>query len=270
MRKMSFYSKNRNNEALKTLSGALASSRKNSSVSTPGNPVSQGSFGSGVSGSYSNNSNDDSRGYYQFGKGLGQIYNAGKEKGWFNFGSADTSDVGNGAASGSLDMSLGNAEGLSFLGNGSGGNIDNLSFMNSGSSLGGGGGIDSLSFSNLGSAADTGTAASSGGGFSWGSGGSGGGGMPWGAIAGVAKQGYNYITDQDPSEYSDLEQSTIYPLQGAAIGGSYGGGWGALGGALYGLGYSFKDDVGLKDNDWLTTVLFPIGMGDEHKGIIQV
>ena len=36
------------------------------------------------------------------------------------------------------------------------------------------------------------------------------------------------------------------------------------------LGYSFKDDLGLDDNDFLTTMLFPIGMGDEHNGIIQL
>ena len=40
------------------------------------------------------------------------------------------------------------------------------------------------------------------------------------------------------------------------------GPWGALGGALYGLGYSFKDDLGLKDSNFLTQMLFPIGMGD--------
>jgi len=104
-----------------------------------------------------------------------------------------------------------------------------------------------------------------------GSGGSGAGSsVPWAAIAGAARQGYDTIMDKDGKDYSDLEQGVIYPLQGAAIGGSYGGGWGALGGALYGLGYAFKDDIGLKDNDWLTTVLFPIGMGDEHEGLIQL
>ena len=58
-------------------------------------------------------------------------------------------------------------------------------------------------------------------------------------------------------------------MQGAATGSMFGP-WGALGGALYGLGYSFKDDIGLDDNNWLTTLLFPIGMGDEHQGIISV
>lgn len=102
-----------------------------------------------------------------------------------------------------------------------------------------------------------------------GSGSGSGGGTPWGAIAGVAREGYDTIMDKDGTEYSDLEQSTIYPVQGAAIGSQFGP-WGAAGGALYGLGYSFKDDIGLKDNDWLTTVLFPIGMGDEHQGLIQL
>lgn len=96
-----------------------------------------------------------------------------------------------------------------------------------------------------------------------------GGGTPWGAIAGVAREGYDTIMDKDATEYSDLEQSVIYPTQGAAIGSQFGP-WGALGGALYGLGYSFKDDLGLKDNDWKTTLLFPIGMGDEHQGLIQL
>ena len=102
-----------------------------------------------------------------------------------------------------------------------------------------------------------------------GGGSSSGGGSPWGAIAGVARQGYDTIMDKDGSEYSDLEQSTIYPLQGAATGSALGP-WGALGGALYGLGYSFKDDLGLEDNDLLTELIFPIGMGDEHQGLISL
>lgn len=102
-----------------------------------------------------------------------------------------------------------------------------------------------------------------------GSGSSSGGGTPWGAIAGGARSGYDTIMGKDGTEYSDLEQSTIYPVQGAATGSQFGP-WGALGGALYGLGYSFKDDLGLEDNDWKTTLLFPIGMGDEHQGLIQL
>lgn len=111
-----------------------------------------------------------------------------------------------------------------------------------------------------------GSSASNAGGFlsKFKGGGSGGGasGLPWAAIAGVAKKGYNAISGHDDKEYSDLEESVIYPLQGAAIGNSIVPGWGALGGALYGLGYSFKDDVGMKDSNFLTQMLFPIGMGD--------
>lgn len=93
-------------------------------------------------------------------------------------------------------------------------------------------------------------------------GGSGLGSAPWGMIANTGKSLYNNITGKTPKEYSDVEQSTIYPLQGAANGFSYGGPWGALGGALYGLGYSFKDELGLDDSNFLTQMLFPIGMGD--------
>ena len=84
---------------------------------------------------------------------------------------------------------------------------------------------------------------------------------PWGAIGSIAKQGYNTFTGKSPKDYSDTEQSVIYPLQGASAGAQFGP-WGALGGALYGLGYSFKDDLGLKDSNFLTQMLFPIGMGD--------
>lgn len=89
----------------------------------------------------------------------------------------------------------------------------------------------------------------------------GGGGTPWGAIAGAGKNTYNFITNKTPSEYSDTEQSIIYPLQGAAMGSRFGP-LGAAAGALYGLGYSFKDDIGLKDSNFFTKLLFPIGMGD--------
>ena len=92
-------------------------------------------------------------------------------------------------------------------------------------------------------------------------GGSSGGGVPWAVIGSLAKGGYNAISGKGDEDYSDVEESTIYPLQGASIGASFGP-WGALGGALYGLGYSFKDDLGLKDSNFLTQMLFPIGMGD--------
>lgn len=95
------------------------------------------------------------------------------------------------------------------------------------------------------------------------------GNTPWGAIAKGAKGLYGLTTGHNDSNYSDFEEPFVYTLQGAGQGASFGP-WGALGGALYGLGYGFKDDIGLKDNNWLTTMLFPIGMGDDHKGLIQV
>jgi hypothetical protein len=102
-------------------------------------------------------------------------------------------------------------------------------------------------------------AGKSGGLFSGGSGG--GSSVPWAMIAKVAKEGYNGISGHDDEEYSDVEESVIYPLQGAAMGSMFGP-WGALGGALYGLGYSFKDDLGMKDSNFLTQITHPIGMGD--------
>ena len=92
-------------------------------------------------------------------------------------------------------------------------------------------------------------------------GGSSGGGIPWAMIGGLAKGGYNSISGKDDKDYSDTEESVIYPLQGASMGAQFGP-WGAAAGALYGLGYSFKDDLGLKDSNFLTQMLFPIGMGD--------
>jgi hypothetical protein len=84
---------------------------------------------------------------------------------------------------------------------------------------------------------------------------------PWGAIGSVAKGGYNAITGHNDKDYSDLEESIIYPLQGASKGAAFGP-WGALGGALYGLGYSFKDDLGMKNSNFLTQMIFPLDMGD--------
>ena len=92
-------------------------------------------------------------------------------------------------------------------------------------------------------------------------GGSSGGSVPWAMIGSLAKSGYNSISGKDDKDYSDTEEGIIYPLQGASMGAQFGP-WGALGGALYGLGYSFKDDLGLKDSNFLTQMLFPIGMGD--------
>lgn len=112
---------------------------------------------------------------------------------------------------------------------------------------------------SLGSSSAATEAGKSGGLFSGSSGG--GSSVPWALIGKVAKEGYNGISGHDDKEYSDVEESIIYPLQGASMGAQFGP-WGAAGGALYGLGYSFKDDLGMKDSNFLTQVLFPIGMGD--------
>lgn len=90
-----------------------------------------------------------------------------------------------------------------------------------------------------------------------------GGGTPWALIGALGKAGYNGITGHDDKDYSDTEESIIYPLQGASMGAQWGP-WGALGGALYGLGYSLKDDIGLKDSNFMTKALFPIDMGGDY------
>lgn len=96
------------------------------------------------------------------------------------------------------------------------------------------------------------------------SGGSGAGGsVPWAAIGALAKSGYNSLTNQTDKDYSDTEESIVYPLQGASLGAQFGP-WGAAGGALYGLGYSFKDDMGLKDSNFFTKMLYPIDLGGDY------
>lgn len=97
------------------------------------------------------------------------------------------------------------------------------------------------------------------------SGSSGGGfNVPWAAVAGIAKGLYNKFSNKTDKDYSDTEEAIIYPLQGAAMGNSFGGGnpWATAGGALYGLGYSFKDDLGMKNSNFLTQLTHPIDMGD--------
>lgn len=91
--------------------------------------------------------------------------------------------------------------------------------------------------------------------------GSSGGGAPWALIGALAKTGYNKLSNKTDKDYSDTEESIVYPLQGASMGAQFGP-WGAAGGALYGLGYSFKDDMGLKNSNFLTQMLYPIDMGD--------
>ena len=183
----------------------------------------------------------------------------------FNSSYAQAGGTGNG-----ID-NLGNllGKGLSSLGSNSSstGNsalVNALSSNSSGSAItdaiNGTGGSGSAITDAINSSMSSGSS-SSGGFLSKFKGGSSGGGVPWAMIGGLAKGGYNSISGKDDKDYSDTEESVIYPLQGASMGASFGP-WGALGGALYGLGYSFKDDLGLKDSNFLTQMLFPIGMGD--------
>lgn len=191
---------------------------------------------------------------------------------------------GNSSSSGSLSDGLSKIGKVvtEFKGSNSGGGLGTIgttandfitgSSSSSGSAISdainGVGGSSGSSISNAINGATGGSAADSVGGiFSNGSGsagtsaGSAASNVPWAAIAGIAKKGYNSISGHDDKEYSDLEEGVIYPLQGAATGSMFGP-WGAAAGALYGLGYSFKDDLGLKDSNFLTQTLFPIGMGD--------
>lgn len=172
----------------------------------------------------------------------------------------------------SYGMTSGGGNGLNALGRTLGGKLADFKFGNQGASTsaitnaingtGGSGSAITDAINGVGGSGNSladalsSSTTSSGGAKGW------GGGMPWGLIGGVAKGGYNAISNKNDEDYSDLEESTIYPLQGAATGASFGGPWGALGGALYGLGYSLKDDLGMKDSNFLTKVIFPIGMGD--------
>jgi hypothetical protein len=95
---------------------------------------------------------------------------------------------------------------------------------------------------------------------------------PWAAVGMGAKGLYNNITGKTPKEYSDVEQSIIFPMQGASMGAQFGP-MGALIGGLYGLGHSFKDDIadkiGLSEDNFLYKLWDPIGMGD-GKGFIDI
>ena len=198
------------------------------------------------------------------------ISNNNKQQDGFynNFNSSYAQSGGTGNGVNNLGNLLG--KGLSSLGsNGSStGNsalVNALSGNSSGSAItnaiNGTGGSGSAITDAINSSMSSGSGSSSGGFLSKFKGGSSGGGVPWAMIGGLAKGGYNSISGKDDKDYSDTEESVIYPLQGASMGASFGP-WGALGGALYGLGYSFKDDLGLKDSNFLTQLLFPIGMGD--------
>lgn len=188
-----------------------------------------------------------------------------------SFGNLASGLFGNSTSntSGSLFGSFGSSDGLYSEPSESsqrwmdfGGNIVDLgkNYLGSGSSSKGffgklGGGSSGSSIAS--GASSSGSKAFSFGGAKGGS----GGGTPWALIGQVAKSGYNATTGHDDEDYSDVEESVIYPLQGASIGSMFGP-WGALGGALYGLGYSFLDDVGLKKSNFITQITHPIGLGD--------
>ena len=195
-------------------------------------PININSVGGSSYVSNSSSKGDDVvGGATDFVNGGMKLYNGLKQSGLFNGSSGASTD----------GLSLGN-----YFGSGSSGSMTFDNIM-------GNAGSGSMTFDNV----------SGQGGFG------GGGGTPWGAIGAGAKMGYNTVLGKDDTEYSDAEQSTIYPLQGASTMSKFGP-WGALGGALYGLGYSFKDDIGLKDNDFLTDLIFPVGMGDGHQGFMQI
>ena len=184
-----------------------------------------------------------------------------------NFNSSYAQAGGTGNGFNNLGNLLG--KGLSSLGSNSSatGNsalVNALSGNSSGSAItnaiNGTGGSGSAITDAINSSMSSGSG-SSGGFLSKFKGGSSGGGVPWAMIGSLAKSGYNSISGKDDKDYSDTEESIIYPLQGASMGAQFGP-WGAAAGALYGLGYSFKDDLGLKDSNFLTQMLFPIGMGD--------
>ena len=201
-------------------------------------------------------------------KDSGTTNNNNQQNGFYNnFNSSYAQSGGTGNGFNNLGNLLG--KGLSSLGSNSSatGNsalVNALSSNSSGSAItdaiNGTGGSGSAITDAINNSMSSGSG-SSGGFLSKFKGGSSGGGVPWAMIGGLAKGGYNSISGKDDKDYSDTEESVIYPLQGASMGASFGP-WGALGGALYGLGYSFKDDLGLKDSNFLTQMLFPIGMGD--------
>ena len=184
-----------------------------------------------------------------------------------NFNSSYAQSGGTGSGVNNLGNLLG--KGLSSLGSngsstGNGALVNALSGNSSGSAItnaiNGTGGSGSAITDAINSSMSSGSSSSDGF-LSKFKGGSSGGGVPWAMIGGLAKGGYNSISGKDDKDYSDTEESVIYPLQGASMGAQFGP-WGAAAGALYGLGYSFKDDLGLKDSNFLTQMLFPIGMGD--------
>lgn len=233
-----FYNKNKNNDRINALSNALSSRTNNDVRITPFQPSVMG-------GSSSNNTSDNTlEGMGNLLKGAGKLYKGFQNSGLFSNGE----NVGSGIFSNAADSYINGTSGTGSL-------ISDAanSYVSGGGDVGG---------SALSGAISTEAGGSTAGGF--------GGSVPWAAIGKGVKLGFNGIFDKKDEngydDYSDLEESIVYPLQGAATGSMFGP-WGALGGALYGLGYSFKDDLGLKNNEWYTDLLFPIGMGDEHQGL---
>ena len=235
-RKATFGNREKNKNNIESLSQAL-SSRSQTNINTGGGGFSQ---------PYSSQEKEDDvwGGGANAAKGVFKLGKALYDSKYGNTGGTSSGLFSN-AANNYISGSGGDSYGMF-------GNAAN-SYI-SGGELGGSSAVGDAIGSEVGS---------SGGGFG------GGGSVPWAMIAKGAKAGYNGIMGKDDSDYSDMEETIVYPLQGAATGSSFGP-WGAAGGALYGLGYSFKDDLGLDDNDFLTTMLFPIGMGDEHSGLIQL
>ena len=227
---MSFYNRDRNKNNMQQLTNALTK-RDTSSINI-------GSIGDSKPSFSGSNKNPDemstSEGVSSFAKGGMKLYNTLKDSGYFNSGNGGNyTGLFSNAANNYI--STGNSVGSSPV----------MEALN------GGGGSGSAVSDAIGTEVGSGAG-----------GGSALGNAPWGAIANVGKGLYNYISGKTPKDYSDTEQAVIYPVQGAANGFSFGGPWGALGGALYGLGYAFKDDLGLKDSNFLTQLTMPIGMGD--------
>ena len=189
-----------------------------------------------------------------------------------NFNSSYSQAGGTGNGIDNLGNLLG--KGLSSLGShssstGNSALVNALSGNSSGSAItnaiNGTGGSGSAITDAINSSMSSGSGSSSGSFLSKFNGGSYGGGVPWAMIGSLAKSVYNSISGKDDKDYSDTEESIIYPLQGASMGASFGP-WGALAGALYGLGYSLKDDtnklVGIKEGSFWDKLRHPIGMGD--------
>ena len=167
-------------------------------------------------------------------KDSGTTNNNNQQNGFYNnFNSSYAQSGGTGNGFNNLGNLLG--KGLSSLGsNGSStGNsalVNALSGNSSGSvitdAINGTGGSGSAITDAINSSMSSGSGSSSNGFLSKFKGGSSGGGVPWAMIGGLAKGRYNSISGKDDKDYSDTEESIIYPLQGASMGAQFGP-WGA-------------------------------------------